>query len=393
MGWLRRNKKNQRPVRQETVHQRPPHPLYLDGSTSWKAYTEPDGAQQLIRLPVGSEIIVDAVPEPNNRHDPTAVALLYQGSRVGYLHRSLSRSLFGAIRAANAAGYHVLLRAKTGNTPLLEVRVALAADLYYWLSLPAQQRRTQFFELAWMKTVYQDYYQDRRRTLLGNNDSLIVACTFSTGPRAINPYGCRPPPQSTPAHPAAETYADVHAAGLHIGELRTSMKRRSDEAVHQILSGRDHGMARLQRWPDNIELRICVADSDGHLSKSSEPFLWLSERREANFARLRTVWAEIDAEKVDGESLGHCKFKVADLKRVGDLDGAVALVMKMVDAAEQGAAIANRAPHAWVTLEAAIILRKLKDKQGEIAVLERYLQHCPPGQLDAKITERLDKLR
>jgi len=171
------------------------------------------------------------------------------------------------------------------------------------------------------------------------------------------------------------------------------MKRRSDEGVLQILSGCHHGMARLQQWPDNIELRVCIADRNGRLPKYTAPFLWQSERREANLARLGTVWAEIDAEKVDGQPLGHCKTEVADLKRVGDLDGAIVLAMKMVDAAEEGAAVANRAPHAWVTLEAAIILRKLKDKQGEIAVLERYLQHCPPGQADAKITERLDKLR
>lgn len=101
----------------------------------------------------------------------------------------------------------------------------------------------------------------------------------------------------------------------------------------------------------------------------------------------------MDAEKVDGQPLGHGKAKVADLKRVGDFDGAIALAMKMVDAAEQAAAIANYAPHAWVTLDSAIILRKLDDVHGEIAVLERYLQHCPPGQADAKITERLDKLR
>lgn len=47
------------------------------------------------------------------------------------------------------------------------------------------------------------------------------------------------------------------------------------------------------------------------------------------------------------------------VQRVGNLDGAIALAMKMVHAAEQAATIANRAPHAWVTLEAAIILRKL----------------------------------
>lgn len=385
MGWLRRNK--------EAVHQRPPHPLYLDGGASWKAYTEPDGAQQLIRLPVGSEIIVEAVPEPNNRNDPTAVALLHQGSRVGYLYQSLSRSLFGAIRAANAAGYHVLLHAKTGSSSILEVRAALAADLYYWLNLPPQERGKEYFELAWIKTDYQDFYQDRRKALLGNNDSLILPCTFSTGSRPTNPYGYRAPPHNTPKHPDIGTFADVHAAGHHIGELRTSMKRRSDEGVVQILSGCHHGMARLQQWPDNIELRVCIADRNGRLPKYTAPFLWQAERREAERARLETNWAAIDAEKVDGQPLGHCMAKVADLKRVGDLEGAIALAMKVVDAAEQGAAVASRAPHAWVTLQAAIILRKLKDKQGEIAVLKRYLQHCPPGQADAKITERLDKLR
>jgi len=360
--------------------------------------------------------VVEAVPEPNNRADSTAVAVLYQGSRVGYLYQSLSRSLFGAIRAANAAGYQVLLHARrtrrlgarntievrigpearvapTASDLLLEVRVALAADLYYWLNLPPQERGTEYFELAWVKTVYQDFYQDRRKALLGENDSLILPCTFSTGSRPTNPYGYHPPPHTTPKHPEIGTFADVHAAGLHIGELRTSMKRRSDEGVLQILSGCHHGMARLERWPDNIELRVCIADSDGHLPKSSEPFLWQAERREAERARLEANWAAMDAEKVDGQPFGHCKAKVADLKRAGDLDGAIALAMKMVDAAEQAAAIANRAPQSWITLDAAILLRKLKNEPGEIAVLERYLQHCPPGQADPKIIERLDKLR
>jgi hypothetical protein len=418
VGWLRKNQ-DERPVRQEAVHQHSGHPLYLDGGASWKAYTGPDDAHQLGRLPVGSEIVVEAVPEPNNRNDPTAVALLHQGSRVGYLYQSLSRSLFGAIRAANAAGYHVLLHAKrissrispirqargplkvaleirtasTDSNSLLEVRAALAADLYYWLNMPEQQRGTQFFELAWKKTDYQDFYQDRRKALLGDNDSLILPCTFSTGSRASNPYGYRPPPLGTPKHPEIGTFADVHAAGHHIGELRKTMRRPSDEGVLQILSGRDHGMARLEQWPDNIELRVCIADRDGHLPKSFESFLWQAERREAEHARLEANLAAMDAEKVDGQPLGHCKAKVADLKQAGDLDGAIALAMKMVDAAEQAAAIANRAPHAWVTLDAAIILRKLNDVHGEIALLERYLQHCPPGQAHAKITERLDKLR
>jgi len=296
VGWLRRTK-NERTNG---------YPLYLDGGASWMAFTEPDDFRRLGRLPVNKEVVVEAVPEPNNRDDPTAVALLYQGSRVAYLYRSLSRSLFGAIRAANASGYQVLLHAKrtqrlggrntievrvgpevrTGSDLVLEVRAALSADLYYWLNLPPDERGTEFFQLAWVKTVYQDFYQDRRKALLKDDDSLILPCTFSTGSRGANPYGYRPPPHSTPKHPDIGTFADVHAAGHHIGELRTSMKRRSDEPVHQILDGSKDGLARLERWPDNIELRVCITDSDGQLPKSSEPFYRQAERREAARARL-----------------------------------------------------------------------------------------------------------
>ena len=35
----------------------------------------------------------------------------------------------------------------------------------------------------------------------------------------------------------------------------------------------------------------------------------------------------------------------------------------------------------------------MTDTPGEIEVLERYLAHCPPGEADPKIVERLEKLR
>lgn len=67
--------------------------------------------------------------------------------------------------------------------------------------------------------------------------------------------------------------------------------------------------------------------------------------------------------------------------------------MQMVDAAEKGAAIRGSSPPAWVTREAAVILRKLKDKPGEIAILERYISHCETGVVDQKLAERLERLR
>jgi hypothetical protein len=292
VGWLRRTK-NERTNG---------YPLYLDGGASWQACTGPDDVRRLGRLPVNKEVVVEAVPEPNNPDDPTAVALLCQGSRVAYLYRYLSRSLFGAIRAANASGYQVLLHAKrtqrlggrntievrvgpevrTGSDLLREVRAAIAADLYCWLNLPPHERGTEYFEPAWTKTDYQDFYQDRRKALLGDDDSLILPCTLSTGSREASPYGYRPPPHTTPKHPDIGTFADVHAAGQHIGELRT----RHSDAVQQILSGSDDGLARLERWPNNIELRVCITDTDGRLPKSSEPFYRQADRREAERARL-----------------------------------------------------------------------------------------------------------
>jgi hypothetical protein len=198
VGWLRRTK-NERTDG---------YPLYLDGSASWRTYTGPDDVRQLGRLPVDSEIVVEAVPEPNNRYDQTAVALLYQGSRVGYLYRSLSRSLFGRslllVEPPAARTWKRVFRACVDKNRLSGLPSGLSESA-------ARERRFAY------RPVH-----------------------ISTGSRATNPYGYRPPPHTTPKHPDIGTFADVHAAGLHIGELRT----RHSDAVHQILSGRDDGLAR-----------------------------------------------------------------------------------------------------------------------------------------------------
>lgn len=388
--------RHDRYVRQASDYRRPPCPLMLDGSSSWSASTGWDNPDILDRLPAGADIVVEAVPEPGNPYDHTAVALDLQGMRVGYLYRSFSHSLCPAIIEANKAGFYVVMRAKLWRTDTgrkLEVRAALAADLKKWLSLPPDVRGTEFFEFNWTRTDYRNFYQDRLSTLLDSDDSRIVDCDFNCGPRNTEPYNYVPGPVGAPAHPKPGTYADIFAAGIHIGELRTYSKLHPPDVVGRIQSGQKTGLARLERWPDNIELQVCVPNADGSLPRFSGPFLWRQERQEAKLARLRKVWAAADAEVVDGVGIGSCRQTLADLKRAGDLISAWKLAMRMVDAAERGSAIGERAPHSWVTLEAAIILRKLKDTRGEIEVLERYLAHCPPGEADAKVVERLEKLR
>ena len=387
--------RDDRYIRQASDYQRPPCPLLLDGSSSWSASTGWDNPKILEGLPAGADIVVEAVPEPGNPYDHTAAALDFEGMRVGYLYRSFSHSLFAAIVEANKAGFYVLMRAKLWKTDTgrkLEVRAAVAADLKKWLSLPPDIRGTEFFEFDWTRTDYRNFYQERMSKLLGDDDSTIVDCTFDCGPRKTDPYGHVPGPLSSPAHPKPGTYADVFAAGINIGELRAHSQLHSGDAVQRIQSGRKTGLARLERWPDNIELQVCVPNTDGSLPRFSGPFFWKHERQEAKLARLQKIWAAADVEVVDGVPIGTCRQKLADLKRTGNLLSARELVMKMVGAAERGGEIGERAPHSWVTLEAAIILRKLKDIRAEIEVLERYLAHCPPGEAEAKVVERLEKI-
>ena len=334
-------------VRQASDYRRPPCPLMLDGSSSWSASTGWDNPEILERLPAGADIVVEAVPEPGNPYDHTAVALDLQGMRVGYLYRSFSHNLCPAIVEANKAGFYVLMQAKISKTDTgrkLEVRAALPADLTKWLSLRPDVRGTEFFEFDWTRTDYRNFYQDRLSTLMGHDDSRIIDCTFGCTPRITSPYGDVPGPVGAPAHPKAGTYADVFAAGMQIGELRTYSKLHSPDVVERIQGGWKTGLARLERWPDNIELQVCVPNADGSLPRLSGPFLWKHERHEAKLARLRKIWAAADAEVVDGVAIGSCKQTLADLKKAGDLISAWKLVMRMVDAAERGAQIGERPP-------------------------------------------------
>lgn len=375
-------------------YRRPPSPLVLDGSKSWLMSTNADNQRILATLPDGADIVVEAVPEPRHPYGPTTVALDFEGMWVGCW--SLQRpSMFRAIVEANQAGFHVLMRARvweSNSRRRLAVRAAFAADLKKWLSLPPDVRGTEFFEFDWTRTDYRQFYEDRVVDLLGDDDSRIIDCTFDLGPRNTSPYANVPGRFGPPAPPKPGTYVDIFAAGLHIGELRTHSDLHSGEVVRRIQDGQKAGVARLQIYP-STQLHICVPNADGRLPRFSQPFQWPGERRQAELARLQRMWVGEEAEVVDGVPIYACRETLAGLKRAGDLVSARELVMKMVDAAERGAEIGQRAPQHWVTLEAAIVLRKLKDKQGEIDVLERYLAHCPSGEANAKIMDRLDKIR
>lgn len=85
---------------------------------------------------------------------------------------------------------------------------------------------------------------------------------------------------------------------------------------------------------------------------------------------------------------------IKELKREGRLEDALTLCYAAIDGAEASAMREGLEPAPWYTEQAAIIHRKLQQHDQEIAVLERWVNACPPGRRDgSRIKERLDKLR
>ena len=83
---------------------------------------------------------------------------------------------------------------------------------------------------------------------------------------------------------------------------------------------------------------------------------------------------------------------IQQLKREKRLEEALALCYGAIEAAENDAR--GREPAPWYTEQAAIIHRKLGQRDEEIAVLERWITKCPIGRRDdSSIQSRLNKMR
>jgi hypothetical protein len=82
---------------------------------------------------------------------------------------------------------------------------------------------------------------------------------------------------------------------------------------------------------------------------------------------------------------------IKQLKREGRLEEALTLCYAAIEGAEANRE--GREPAPWYTEQAAVIHRKLGQRDEEIAVLQRWLAACPPERRDgSRITERLSKL-
>ena len=85
---------------------------------------------------------------------------------------------------------------------------------------------------------------------------------------------------------------------------------------------------------------------------------------------------------------------VQALKREGELQAAERLLAQLIDAVEAEDAVEKFGVAPWCYQQMAIIKRKLRDRAGEIDVLERFAaQRHAPGKAVEALLERLRKLR
>lgn len=102
--------------------------------------------------------------------------------------------------------------------------------------------------------------------------------------------------------------------------------------------------------------------------------------------------AQFKAGMVDGLHYLQAVEPIKQLKRDGRLEEALALCYKAIQGAENAARREMTSPPPFYTEQAAIIHRKLKQRDEEIAVLQRYVDACPPKYKDSGIRSRLEKL-
>jgi hypothetical protein len=97
---------------------------------------------------------------------------------------------------------------------------------------------------------------------------------------------------------------------------------------------------------------------------------------------------------VDGRHYTAYVEDVRTLKRAGQVEKAITLLLRLVDATEAEAAANRWGVAPWYYEQLAIIYAKTKQVDAEVKILERYAaQPKAPGAGPSKLAERLARVR
>ncbi|MFC8921689.1 hypothetical protein [Cellulosimicrobium sp. NPDC057127] len=210
--------------------------------------------------------------------------------------------------------------------------------------------------------------------------------------------------QRDPTNPVDPNAVAVLIDGEHVGALPSPYARATtldagaaQPVPVQVAWAESEGKLRVEAW-------VWLGEPPARWTYSADnlPPMTTKERAAADHARTREMVADavaggghraaqFQSGMVQGVHYLELVEPIKQLKREARLDEALELCYAAIQGAE-GDPIGG-APAPWYTEQAAIVLRKLGDRDGEIKVLERYLAHLPAGQrATSKLGLRLAKL-
>lgn len=212
--------------------------------------------------------------------------------------------------------------------------------------------------------------------------------------------------QREPGNEADSHAVAVHVEGERIGYLPGYVARAED------LSSEGARPARVQIFTEVMPTGL-RAEAWAWLADGPPEWNWSERNRPPMSPHAKALADHAAASDMVADALTHGgeraeQFKIGlvngvhylqlvepikQLKRDGRLDEALKLCYAAIEGAEAEARRDRLEPAPWYTEQAAIIHRKLRQHDEEVAVLERWIAACPPNRRGgSRIQMRLDKL-
>lgn len=205
-----------------------------------------------------------------------------------------------------------------------------------------------------------------------------------------------------PENPVDPNAVAVHVAGVRVGYVPSFIARR--------IPGDRSLDCQVQLWasptPHGLRVCGCVVAKEGSVrwphTAANPPAVTVEERRNERAAETTHMVDQAlagggeRAEQFQAGLVGRLHYletvePIKQLKREGRLAEALALCYGAIEAESSRE---GREPAPWYTEQAAIIHRKLGERDEEAAVLQRGLAACPPERRESTaIQKRLDSLR
>lgn len=207
--------------------------------------------------------------------------------------------------------------------------------------------------------------------------------------------------------PEPDNPADANAIAVYVNQYRIGY-------VPGYIAARQprdrNEECQVQLWASPIEtglrVRVWVVLGSGHVrwphTAANPPAVTTEDRRNQKAADISGMVDQalggggIRAEQFKKGMVGRLHFletiePIKQFKREGRFNEALALCYGAIAAAENSRE--GREPAPWYTEQAAVIHRKLGQRDEEEAVLRRWLEICPPERREgSSIKQRLDKL-